>query len=144
MIVIQVRDKPRPGGSKRAFSHKGRSWVVDANKHTKTWRDSVRNAAFQSYKGPILQQACWIEYVFCFDRPQSHFGSGKNSQILKSSAPKFHTKKPDLTKLIRSTEDALTGIIWKDDAQVCEGKKEKRYCHPGEFEGVVITIKPLE
>lgn len=143
IIKIEVRDTPRPGGSKRAFYHKGKTWVVDANKHTKTWRDSVRTAALLAYKGQPIIKACRVEYIFSFARPLSHFGRGKNSQILKSLAPEYHTKKPDLTKLIRSTEDALTGIIFKDDSQCCIRSDEKRYCEPWEFEGCVIRIRTL-
>ncbi|WP_345784476.1 hypothetical protein [Stenotrophomonas chelatiphaga] len=51
------------------------------------------------------------------------------------SAPKrrvvFPSKLPDLSKLVRSTEDALTDAgIWRDDARVIECTSAKR-C-PGE------------
>jgi Holliday junction resolvase RusA-like endonuclease len=142
-ILIFVQDTPRPGGSKRAFSHKGRAWVVDANEHTSTWRNSVRAAALSVYRGRPLHQAVRVKYIFYFNRPRCHFGSGKNSQILKPSAPEHHTKKPDLTKLERSTEDALTGIIWKDDCQVVKCEKEKKYCEEWETEGCQIEIEVI-
>ena len=107
-----------------------------ANKHTATWRDAVRAASLLAYKGSPLNGPCRVEYIFYFNRPRAHFGSGKNSQVLKPSAPKHHTKKPDLTKLIRSTEDALTGIVWADDSQCVEYAAEKEYadyCNEGVF-----------
>lgn len=144
-ILIFVQDTPRPGGSKIAgFNRKtGKSFVRAANPHTATWRDSVRHAGLLVYKGRPIEAACLVKYCFYFTRPKSHYGSGKNSQILKPSAPKHHTKKPDLTKLERSTEDALTGIIWKDDCQVMECQKEKKYCEPWEIEGCQIEIETL-
>jgi crossover junction endodeoxyribonuclease RusA len=58
-----------------------------------------------------------------------------------ASAPKRRTtwpmRTPDLSKLARSTEDALTDAgIWRDDARVVEyGLLAKRY--PGEGRGAL-------
>lgn len=144
-LIITVRATPRPGGSKIAgFNHTtGKSFVRPANKHTATWRQDVRNAALLAYRGQPEAGAMEARYVFLFNRPASHFGTGKNKNTLKASAPQFHTKKPDLTKLIRSTEDALTGIIWVDDSQVCRRTDEKKYISDSEFEGVVVTIRSI-
>jgi Holliday junction resolvase RusA-like endonuclease len=144
-LTITVRDTPRPGGSKRAFYSKksGRAFVVDASKHTKTWRDSVRAAAFAVYKGKPLTDAFCVNYTFYFKHPKSHYGTGKNSGYLKPDSPDYHTIKPDLTKLIRSTEDALTGIIWKDDSQVVIRHDEKKYGMSFQEEGVEIIISSL-
>ena len=49
-------------------------------------------------------------------------------------------KKPDVLKLARSTEDALTGLIWMDDAQVWEMQILKRY---SEGLGADITVETL-
>lgn len=61
-----------------------------------------------------------IECVFRLPRPKSHFGTGKNSQKLKDSAPKFPAKIPDVDKLLRALNDAVTAsaVIWGDDSQV--------------------------
>jgi Holliday junction resolvase RusA-like endonuclease len=144
-LTIKVRDVPRPGGSKVAgFNRKtGKGFVRAASPHTATWRNSVLHAAILTYKGSPIDKACRVRYVFAFSRPKSHYGSGKNSQVLKPSAPEYHTKKPDLTKLIRSTEDALTGIVWKDDCQTSQYHGEKRYCEPWEHEGCIISIETL-
>jgi Holliday junction resolvase RusA-like endonuclease len=52
---------------------------------------------------------------------------------------------PDGSKLIRSTEDALTGILWGDDGQIVRhGLVEKRYAGwPGSLSrpGAVITVQ---
>lgn len=55
-----------------------------------------------------------------------------------------HTTKPDLSKLIRSTEDAMTGVVWIDDAQIIEhGPMRKRYIRPGEQPGAHITVETM-
>ena len=58
--------------------------------------------------------------VFRFRRPKSHFKSGKNFNVMKDTSPLCHTQKPDLTKLVRCLEDALSGVVWNDDCQVIE------------------------
>ena len=71
-----------------------------------------------------------------------------------ASAPKrrqtWPMRTPDLSKLARSTEDALTDAgIWKDDARVVEyGLLAKRYPGEGrgalEAPGVWIEIEVIE
>lgn len=143
-ITIRVFDTPKPGGSKRAFIPKGwtRPVLVDACKKNKVWRDSVKAAAlsvlgerFEPLAGPL-----GLEITFVMPRPKGHYGSGKNAAALKTTAPRFHTSKPDATKLTRSTEDALTGVVWRDDSQIAEQAVSKVY---GTQPGAIITIRPL-
>jgi Holliday junction resolvase RusA-like endonuclease len=61
---------------------------------------------------------------FCMPRPKYHFNS---KGVLKPTAPYYHTTSPDVTKLIRSTEDALKQIVWRDDAQVALQIGSKTY-----------------
>jgi Holliday junction resolvase RusA-like endonuclease len=37
------------------------------------------------------------------------------------------TVKPDLTKLLRAVEDALTGVVWRDDSQIIHQVVNKEY-----------------
>jgi hypothetical protein len=52
---------------------------------------------------------------------------------------------PDLSKLVRAVEDALTDAgVWRDDALVVRYHElEKRYAAVGEGPGVLISIRPL-
>jgi Holliday junction resolvase RusA-like endonuclease len=73
--------------------------------------------------------------VFYLQRPMAHYGAyGLKNRFLNL----FHTKKPDLDKLTRCTLDALTGLLYKDDAQVYKLIVEKRYAN--ESSGVLLTI----
>jgi len=82
--------------------------------------------------------AIQIRLAFVMPRPKSHYGTGKNAATLKRFVPSYHTSKPDLDKLIRCVKDALTGVAWKDDSQVCEVVADKKY---GETPGVNVEIE---
>ena len=69
-------------------------------------------------KGGLLIGPISLTVTFLFSHPKGDFGSGKNAGVLKCSAPILHIKRPDATKLLRCLEDALNGVIWKDDSQI--------------------------
>ena len=134
----------RTAGSKSAFKNKvtGKVNLTHAGKYSKGWMDSVKWFAMKKtgrmilWEGPII-----LRLVFRRTRPKSHYRTGRNAGIIKPSAPAYPTSKPDLTKLTRAIEDALTGIVWKDDAQVVRQETGKVYCKPEEKPGVCIIIK---
>ena len=134
-IQFEVNGTPAPGGSKKVFSirrqgfHTGRFIVTDDAKHNKEWR-AVVAAAARAAKLPMLDGPIFLSVVFYMPRPKSHFwGINRIRTVasLRADAPYYHTTKPDATKLLRSTEDALTGILWKDDAQIVIQVVQKLY-----------------
>jgi Holliday junction resolvase RusA-like endonuclease len=53
--------------------------------------------------------------------------------------------RPDLLKLTRLLEDACSGIIWRDDAQISDELLMKRYAAPPLHPiGVHVRIDPLD
>ena len=148
-IQFVVYGTPAPGGSKVGFPFKRKDGstgvaMAPASKKTKPWMALVKSAAMEAYDGPLLTGAIETRMNFFFDRPQGHYRTGKYSGQLKDSAPEKKTTSPDLTKLVRSTEDALKGILWHDDSQVVMQRNSKPFCDPGERPRVEITVIPLE
>lgn len=117
------------------------SIVRDDNKHTKSWRNGVADAARQAYSGPLLIGAVYLEITFYAPRPQGHFGSGRNAGSVRGSAPKHKITKPDTVKLTRAIEDALSGVLWKDDSQVVDHRLSKKF---GDCYRTEITIVSLD
>ncbi len=76
--------------------------------------------------GPIVGPI-EIKCVYSFKRPKSHYGTGRNEFILKKSAPKYYTKKPDIDNLDKFLFDALTGYLWLDDKQIVISDSIKKY-----------------
>jgi Holliday junction resolvase RusA-like endonuclease len=98
--------------------------VIDACKRNGSWRACVSAAAVgamigkQPFLGPVS-----LEVLIFMPRIKSHYRRGE----LKPDAPVWHEVRPDATKLLRAIEDAMTGIVWVDDAQVVRQHVEKRY-----------------
>ena len=130
VIKFFVAGIPAPAGSKKAFINPRRPnvpIVTDDSKRSRPWENQISGVALERWDRPPLDGELAIKMVFYFPRPKSHFGTGKNSSKLKASAPAHHTTKPDLTKLIRAVEDALTGVLWRDDALVYKQEAWKLY-----------------
>lgn len=140
-IEFTVLGKPQPAGSKRAFVVKGRPVVADDNRKSKPWQALVAAAASDAMDGhdpmvgPLL-----LNVEFYVARPAGHFGSGRNAETIRKSAPTFPITRPDTTKLLRGLEDALTGLVWRDDAQVVSQLAHKAYGSPERAEILVASI----
>ena len=146
-VSFRVLGRPQPGGSKRAFPVRrggqltGRVAVTDANPKAKSWMQEVRHAAAEAMgQRDALTGPLDLAVVFALARPKGHYGTGRNSHSIQRSAPAYPIVAPDATKLLRALEDALTGIVWRDDAQIVFQAVEKAYDLP---ERCDVVIRPL-
>ncbi len=147
-ISFFVPGAPQPGGSKKAFVSRstGNIVVKDDAMRNSSWRSVVALAAKQvmavSGASP-LRGALKLTVKFTVPRPKDHFSAGKkNAGKLKKRAPIYPITKPDSTKLLRSTEDALTGILWVDDAQISIQHVERIYSNTGTV-GAEIAVEAI-
>lgn len=134
-ITITVEGIPAPQGSKTAYKRGGRIVLVETSKKLAPWRNTVANTTATQMK---QQHATTIptgvpvklDLLFTLTPPKS---ARKNTRD-------YVVRRPDLDKLIRAVNDALTGIAYADDNQVAVIHTSKRY---GPTPGVHITITPL-
>lgn len=122
---FDVYGSPAPQGSKRAWVNPktGRAQMREQlHERIQSWRSDVRDTAlkYRPEGFQLLDGALVVDMVFTFTRPANQYGTGRNSAALKDSAPPRPKGKPDVSKLARSTEDALTKILYKDDALITE------------------------
>lgn len=123
-----IMGQPRPAGSKR---HIGNGVVIDSSgEKGRNWRASIQAVAREQFTGELLRGPLVVYMTFFAPRPKSHYGSGRNSGRLKDDAPQYPTGRPDVLKLARAVEDALTGIVWADDGQIVDEILAKRYGEP--------------
>ncbi len=144
-LEFWVAGIPRPGGSKRGFYNaklKRVLMVKDGGQREENWRQAVSYAAMRAMEerdpllGPIR-----LDVVFYLPRPKAHCRTGKFAGVLKDNAPTWHIKTPDRGKLLRSTEDAMKGIVYADDSQVCDGRLRKMY---SQKPGATIRVEQLD
>jgi len=139
-ITFTVFGEQRPQGSKtcRVIYRNGKpvtaasgrivTATMEANPHTKEWRRQVSDAAFEAMLGKHLIDGPVALHLTVYRvRPKGHFGSGKNSGTVKGSALAYPTTKPDLLKLARAIEDAMSGIVYRDDNQVVRHDLQEFY-----------------
>jgi len=133
MTTFHVAGVPAPQGSKNAYRRGNKVVLVESSKKVKPWRAAVANAATIAYlrtepiDGPVS-----VEVEFILPRPKS---------LLKRV--KHMVKRPDIDKLLRSTNDALTGIAYQDDSRIVSISAVKRYARPDEFPGAVIKVEEM-
>jgi Holliday junction resolvase RusA-like endonuclease len=156
-IVIEVLGLPQPAGSKRGFAiprkgqpivkngkFNGRVIISDANPKSSDWKETVKFAAVRAmveldrpFTSPLIEGPLEVSMIFRMPRIKQHF---RSNGLLKESAPARPTVRPDTLKLARGTEDALTGIVWRDDSQIVIERLEKVY---SDKPGATITITKL-
>jgi len=139
-ISFIVHGQPQPAGSKKAFQWRARDGrsgtsVVDDNPKASSWKKVVAQIAREHYQGPLLEGPLAVEFIFCRVRPKAHFRT--NGEV-KPNAPAYPTTKPDALKLARGVEDALTGVIYRDDSQIVTERLCKRW-GPSAYVEIVIT-----
>jgi crossover junction endodeoxyribonuclease RusA len=139
MIQFFVPGKPQSQGSKVRTQ-----WGVrESNKELAPWRERVALAAHHALieagaypegvegrgqgplRGPVAMTLSFVLY-----RPKG---------APKTKTPPA-TKAPDIDKLSRACLDAMTGVVYQDDAQVTTLLASKRVAEIGEELGVQIKV----
>lgn len=126
--------QPRP----RAVALNGKARVFGApTAHpVHAFKATCRMALMKAviYEAPMLVP-CAVEMVFVLPRPKlpKKLGTGRLP----------HAKRPDFDNLEKSVVDALTGVAWKDDSQLCDVRTQKWIAAVDEAPHVEISIRPL-
>lgn len=144
MIDFTAYCTPQPQGSAKAFVIAGKARITTDNTKLKPFRSEVTRCAMsavlglgvgdpkdvwngQAYFPKHLPVRLTLEYTF---RKPDSVSKKRMHQVVK----------PDLDKLVRATGDALTGVIYHDDAQVVEVIARKLY---GAIESVRVIAEEV-
>lgn len=128
-LDVFVPGRAAPQGSKR---YVGNGRAIEMSKYVGAWREDVRAACFDAWGDrPPLDCPLVLEVGFVRARPLS---------APKRSTPSA-TGAPDLSKLVRSTEDAITSAgVWRDDSRVIATLSWKRLAEIDETPGARIRV----
>lgn len=91
--------------------------------------------AVQQAGAQIMEGAVEVHVAFYLPRPQ---------RLMRQRDPGHaicHTSKPDVDNLWKSLADALTGIVWRDDGQVCVTSIQKLYAEKGGQPRVELWVR---
>jgi Holliday junction resolvase RusA-like endonuclease len=91
------------------------------------WHAKAAMGASSPIPGPV---AVFLQAVYTV--PASW--RGKRS---KDVVGQFKASRPDLDNIVKSVFDGMNGVVWNDDAQVCELRAEKSY---GLVAGVTVEV----
>ena len=126
--------KPTAQGSARAIMSKRMKApvVVQVNKASlRSWRSVVADAAVSAMHGASPHRGA-VRVDVTFYTP-----------ITKAAAKRrdpYPSGRPDRDKLERAVMDALSGIVFVDDCQVCDGRTRKLWGEPARAEFVVTPL----
>lgn len=138
VLVTTVRGRARPQGS----INRGKGAPYPQT--LRDWRSRMEQQFHEEWAGrEPLRCGLDIDAVFTFNRPQGHYGTGRNSRTVRPTAPPLMVQAPDLDKLVRAVADSLTtsGVIM-DDKQIVLLSAAKHWA-VNVPEGVVVTVRTL-
>lgn len=131
-LRFTVLGKPQPQGSMKAFVVAGKARLTSDNAKLRSWRQDVGLAALHARPdGGLFAERhvpVSVHYLFVM-APPAKLPKGRTEPVVK----------PDASKLIRAAEDAMTGIIYHDDAQITLTTARKVYGLPARTVVVVRT-----
>lgn len=116
---------------------KARTYLYDPPK-VKIYKAQLGMLARAQFKQEPLTGPLKVNIVFF--RPNQK-GISKKKLALREQGNILPTKKPDLSNFLKSFEDALNGIVWKDDALIVKETIEKRYSVNPRIEMTIYEIK---
>jgi Holliday junction resolvase RusA-like endonuclease len=110
------------------------------NAEVKAWKRQI--AAFVRREYPrsmgLIEGPLFVSLEFFLPRPTALQWKKKEGPALWSIGT------PDKDNLEKAVYDAITGIVWKDDAQICRSTTEKRIAALHQVPGVYLTITTLQ
>ena len=127
ILYIKARPypAPRPRVTRRGTYNK---------KEYSDFKDVVRLAYVAKHEGYPTTEPIAMKIDFFYQIPKSW--SKK-----KKAAVGWHTSKPDVDNIVKSILDALNGVAFKDDSQVCFVQARKQYASQN---GIRIEFMDVE
>jgi Holliday junction resolvase RusA-like endonuclease len=123
---------PKPQGRPR-FARAGKFVRTYDPPESRAYKDAVRDAIKLQCPTYYPDQAIYVSIWFHMPRPKR--------LRLRPNIP--HIKRPDVDNLAKAILDALTGVLWRDDAQICRLHIDKRYTDDDYNPGIDIEVEEM-
>lgn len=136
VLAFEIPGQPIGQGRPKFSTINGHARAYDPEK-SRNYKAYVRMLATQAMKDSgftMIEGPCSIEIFAFFEVPKSKSKKFREAALNGLERP---TKKPDLSNIIKGIEDALNGLVYKDDSSIVSLKIQKYY---SEFPRVEIEI----
>lgn len=137
-IIFTVPGAPVGKGRPRVGKSFGTGHtILRTPEKTVNYESRIALAGHQAMAGaPVLEQACAVKLEIYVQIPASW---SKKKQAAAINGDVLPTTKPDIDNVEKAIFDGLNGVVWKDDVQVTDVTKKKRYSTTPQ---VVVTVEP--
>lgn len=135
-LFFNFEIEPVPQLRPRVSSRGGYMRVYDPPK-VKNFKNLLRSLADDQYSRPPLIGPLSVSLTFYRPVQKSISQSERERRLSNESKP---VVKPDTDNYIKSTLDALNGVLWHDDAQIVKITGEKRY---SDNPRITVSVKPV-
>ena len=132
MIAIHIPGEPIGKGRPRLG--KGHTYTPEK---TQRWEQAAAWEARRQYQGEPLEGAIHLDVEAVFSIPES-WPKWRRQEAEDDMV--MHIVKPDASNVLKAIEDALQGIVFRDDSQISAVSIEKWY---GAEPGVWVEVKAL-
>ena len=144
-LAFDVEGQAMPAGSKTRTKFGVRECGSPENiADKKAWRERAASCGTiaRTHAGLDLipvHVPIAVTFEFRIRRPKYH--ASRRGGLKPQYVDTMPTSDPDTTKLVRSIEDGLTGIVWADDAGIVWQQASKRYADLGEPTGCRVVVR---
>ena len=135
MIKLTIYGEPIAQGRPRFSTVHGRAMAYDPLK-SKRYKRDIAIAVKEQYKGPPLDGPIELTLRVYRSIPKS---LTKAQRLAALSGLLRPAKKPDGSNYQKGIEDALNGLLWRDDGQIVKATVEKWYSDNPRIE---IEVRP--
>jgi len=108
-----------------------------ADHPVQAYKAAVMLAARQAGVDKPMEGPLCVDIDFYLPRPK------RLMRRKDPAGPIPHTARPDRDNLEKATTDALKGLAWRDDSQICDGRVRKWYAEKDGSPRVEITISEV-
>jgi len=138
MLKFTVPGAPVGKGRPRVTTRGGKFASMYTPEKTVNYEGLVAHSGKVAMAGmPLIDGPASVHLDIVCQVPAS-WSQKKRNQALAGTV--YPTTKPDIDNVEKAIFDGLNGVVWRDDVQVVEVRKRKRY---GDTPGVLVTIIPI-